>query len=88
MSKLILFDFQCTTCDAVFEELVTTDTVSFNCHECDGAAVRIISGTHIDPKLGVSNDFPTMARRWEKKTRQRAKRDNSDYHTNQNLWMH
>lgn len=88
MAKLILFDFECTSCGLVFEDLVPADTLGCNCHECDGAGVRLITGTHIDPKLGVSNDFPSMARKWAKKQRKRAKQDNSDYHTNPNLWMY
>lgn len=84
MSKLILFDFECTKCANVFEELVPAEKLTHPC-ECGAEAVRFISGTHVDPKMGLTNDFPTMARKWEKRTRQRAKIDNID---GPNLWMH
>lgn len=87
MSKLILFDFECPK-GHIFEELVTQDTGGCECPRCGELARRMITGTHIDPKLGVSNDFPSMARKWAKKQRKRAKQDNSDYHTNPNLWMY
>lgn len=84
MSKLILFDFECRTCGDIFEDLVKSDKLEVPC-SCGGIAVRTISGTHLDPAMGLTNDFPTMARKWEKRTRQRAKIDNVD---GPNLWMY
>lgn len=84
MSKLILFDFECPE-GHVFEELIIPDNTTCECPRCGATAKRMISGTHLDPRMGLTNDFPTMARRWDKRTRQRAKIDNID---GPNLWMH
>jgi hypothetical protein len=82
----ILFDFGCTK-DAshVFEELVEPEVREQICPRCGELAKRMISGTHLDPKMGLTNDFPTMARKWERKTKQRAKTDKVD---GPNLWMY
>lgn len=84
MSKLILFDFECSAGHR-FEELVPANRKTIKCLRCQRNAERQISGTHLDPRMGLTNDFPTMARRWDKRTRQRAKVDNID---GPNLWMY
>lgn len=82
----ILFDFSCTgDASHVFEELVESECRELVCPRCGELAKRMISGTHLDPKMGLTNDFPTMARKWDKKTRQRAKTDKID---GPNLWMY
>lgn len=83
MSKLLLFDFECPE-GHIFEDLIQSNTNSVECPRCGTQAKRMISGTHLDPKMGLSNDFPSMARKWEKKTRQRAKTDKVG---GPNLWM-
>jgi hypothetical protein len=86
MSKKLLFDFGCTADPThVFEELIEPECRELTCPRCGELAKRLISGTHVDPKMGLTNDFPTMARKWEKKTRQRAKTDKVD---GPNLWMY
>lgn len=76
MSKLLLFDFECTACKHIFEDLQQlNDHAPVACTNCKAAAVRTISGTRLDPDMGLTNDFPTMADRWAKKTRGRAKND-------------
>lgn len=65
----ILYDFECTGCANVFEELVSKDKLTAPCPECGSAAARLISAPRIDPKLGVSRDFPTMADKWERRVR-------------------
>jgi hypothetical protein len=84
MSKLILFDFTCLG-GHTFEELVPSETQTCDCPVCGSSSKRIISGTHADPRMGLTNDFPTAAAKWEKKQRQRAKVDNID---GPNLWMY
>jgi hypothetical protein len=84
MSKLILFDFACPK-GHVFEDLVQPDAHELPCAVCGELAKRQITGTHTDPRMGLTNDFPTAAAKWERKQRQRAKIDNID---GPNLWMH
>lgn len=84
MSKLLLFDFKCPV-GHEFEELVPANRKNIKCTQCDKTATRQISGTHLDPRMGLTNDFPSMARKWEKKTRQRATTDKVD---GPNLWMY
>lgn len=77
MSKKLLFDFGCTADPShVFEELVEPETREQLCPRCGELAKRMITGTHTDPRMGLTNDFPTAARKWEKRTRERAHRDN------------
>lgn len=86
MSKLLLFDFECTACKHVFEDMQNlNDHEPLACTNCKGAAVRTISGTRLDPDMGLTNDFPSMAAKWAKKTRQRATTDKID---GPNLWMY
>lgn len=86
MSKLLLFDFACTASpEHVFEELVEPETREQVCPRCGELAKRMITGTHADPRMGLTQDFPTAAAKWEKKQRQRAKVDNIE---GPNLWMH
>lgn len=84
MSKLLLFDFECSG-GHIFEELVPSETQTCECPRCGSPSKRMITGTHADPRMGLDDDFPTAVRKWEKKTRQRAKKDNVD---GPNLWMH
>jgi hypothetical protein len=86
MSKKLLFDFGCTADpNHVFEELVEPECRELMCPRCGELAKRLITGTRTDPRMGLSNDFPTAARKWEKKQRQRAKEDNIE---GPNLWMY
>lgn len=86
MSKLLIFDFVCTKCGHSFEEMQEIDDhKDVPCTNCQDSAIRTISGTRIDPGLGVSTSFPSMAAKWDKKQRQRSKIDNIE---RDNLWMH
>lgn len=75
MSKLILFEFECPACKLAFDELAKYgETVP--CPKCGTPAVRLISAGHLDWKLGVqSSSFPTLADKWERIQRQKAKTD-------------
>lgn len=70
---MILFDFECPTCALVFEELVNKEKLTHECPECGSMAARIISTPRVDPRLGLSEDFPTMAAKWERSRRARHK---------------
>jgi len=86
MSKLILFDYHCTSCSHVFEVLAEyEDKQPKNCPECDGAGGRIISGTHLDPMMAMDGAFTTAVDKWAKKQKQRTRVDNID---GPNLWMY
>lgn len=86
MSKLLVFEFLCTKCGNSFEDLVDPITRELPCPNCNYSAGRIISAPRLDPKMGLSDDFPTMASKWEKRTRDRAKNDKLT--DNPNLWMY
>lgn len=70
-----MFDFQCGLCETVFEELVPSDVRQVKCPHCDmGHADRQISPVRSDWRnMGVSNDFPTAAGKWERMQRQKAR---------------
>ena len=70
---LILFDHQCNLCGHEFEELVDRANPRVECPLCgDSNVTRLVTGTHIDPRLGIHADaFPTMGDKWAKKQRQR-----------------
>lgn len=86
MSKLLYFDFVCSE-NHSFEELQQIeDNPVIPCPQCGLDAKRTISGTRLDPNMGLTNDFPSMAAKWEKKTRARAKNDKLT--DNHNLWMY
>jgi putative FmdB family regulatory protein len=75
MSKLILFEYECPSCNLAFEELAKyEDTVK--CPQCESEANRQISAGHLDWKLGVqSSSFPTLADKWAKMQREKARTD-------------
>lgn len=86
MAKLLLWDFQCPE-GHTFEDLQDYhDHTALPCPNCGKPSSRTISGTRLDPKMGLTNDFPTMAAKWEKRTRARARNDKLT--DNPNLWMY
>lgn len=70
MAKRLLFDFQCGACDHRFESLVTPDTKVKVCSECGSEARRLITGTHLDYRMGVDTNNTTMAAKWDKMHKQ------------------
>jgi|LakMenEpi03Aug12_release.lakeMendotaPanAssembly.Ray.scaffolds.fasta_scaffold1640677_2 hypothetical protein len=48
MSKLMMFDFRCTNCQHVFEDLVQPLTGNLPCVLCGHTANRVISPVRID----------------------------------------
>jgi putative FmdB family regulatory protein len=71
----ILFDFECPHCGLSFEDFVNTSSPeTVNCSECATPATKQITGTRIDPRLGVHADaFSTMGDKWMKVREQRQK---------------
>ena len=69
--SLVLFDHECDICGHIFEELVDRDGASPSCPECTSYSThRLLSPLRLDPRLGVSRDFPSMADKWEKNRKQ------------------
>lgn len=75
MSKLMMFDFTCQSCGHQFEELVQPTVKVLDCPKCGWKATRDISLGHLDWKMGVSGDMPTMAAKWDRIQRQKARVD-------------
>lgn len=71
----VLFDYDCSACAHEFEELVyRDDPKTIACPSCQKlTATRRIAAPTIDPRMGVSSTFSTMADRWAKVRRQRLK---------------
>jgi putative FmdB family regulatory protein len=74
---LRLFDFECldAACGHNFEELVKyEDSDAIRCPLCNSPTRRLIGAPTIDPRLGLdAASFPTMADKWARVRRQRAK---------------
>jgi len=69
-----MFDYLCTLCGDEFEELVEREHPDpVKCPLCGSSKTqRLITGTHIDPRLGLdAASFPTMGDKWARKQRQR-----------------
>jgi putative FmdB family regulatory protein len=66
-----LFDFQCQSCNEVFEEYTEYKKVSA-CPKCGMEADKIISAPHIYLE-GITGSFPGAALTWEKRHRIGAK---------------
>lgn len=59
MSKLILFDWRCKSCEAEFEELEHSDVFRLPCPKCGETALRIISCPRIDKTAMALQDGAT-----------------------------
>lgn len=80
MSKFILFDFECQSCQHVFDDMVKPDVHSAPCPRCAGDSKRLISAPRLDPRMGLDlAGNPTMAAKWEKIRKDRAKREAQHY---------
>ncbi len=71
---MILYDYRCPNCGGVFEALNSmTKRHCAVCPSCDSISTRFTrTAPTIDPRMGVDPDFPTMAKRWDKKQRLKA----------------
>jgi len=80
MSKLIFFDFRCTRCEHKFDKLVKSDVYVLPCPKCSKPSKRLISAPTIDPRMGLDIEGnPTMAAKWERTRKQRAKIEKKHY---------
>lgn len=87
MAKLFLYDFECSECGEVFEDMQDpSDNVPIECQKCHKiAASRTISPVRLDWQMGIDGGFPTAVDKWAKIQKDRARRDNM---SGPNLWMH
>ena len=75
MSKFILFEFKCDSCNKRFDDLVQPDKHDTPCPVCETVSRRVISSPHFDMRMGVDPDFSTMASKWDKMHQQGRKVD-------------
>lgn len=71
-----LYEFECKNedCKTRFDEYVTYEDIpTVKCPECGTDTTRLYSPLRMDPRLGVDPSFPTMADKWARTRRQRAK---------------
>lgn len=75
-----LFEFKCSECDLIFEELTEYKKES-TCIECGGKADKIISTPKVHLE-GWSGSFPGAAMQWEKKHRVSKPKNEQFYFSN------
>ena len=68
-----LFEFKCSKCDEVFEELTEYKQES-SCPLCDSKADKIISSPRINLE-GYSRSFPSASDAWVKRHKLSVQRD-------------
>ena len=62
---MMMFDFECTKCAKVFEDLVPSSTTNVPCVDCKGKALRLIAAPRIDWKhMGTDPSFPSAYKKW------------------------
>lgn len=84
---MILFDFRCTKCALIFEELVNAGDYWCPCPNCKANAQRIMSPVRIDrSRIALSNSAsPESIRHFDRVHKQRRQleeksfRDHGDY---------
>lgn len=81
MSKLMMFDFECSTCEKVFEDLVSADTQTLPCPSCKGTACRLVAAPRIDwLHMGLDPAFPSAYEKWGDAKTQHHKTDKGSMH--------
>lgn len=68
-----LFEFKCSSCESIFEELTEYKLIS-TCPSCNFTANKIISSPRIVLE-GHSGSFPGAASAWEKKHKQQLAKE-------------
>lgn len=81
MSKLILFDFRCTKCEHVFEELVKPGEYWTQCPRCGSNAQRQMSTPRIDrTRIALTNNAsPESIAHFERIHKQRTEKENRTF---------
>jgi putative FmdB family regulatory protein len=81
MSKFILFDFRCLSCNNVFDDMVKPNVYEAPCPECGSSNVtRLMSAPRLDPRMGLDPEGnPTMGDKWAKIRKDRARQEKAHY---------
>lgn len=80
MSKLIMFDFKCASCDATFEDLVQPDIRELQCPVCGATARRQISPVRLDyAQMAMSEGMPSAADHFARVHRERKAIEERSY---------
>ena len=59
------YDYECSACGKVFEEMVANEEEELPCTSCTGKAKRLISVSHIDwRRMGLDPGFPSAYEKW------------------------
>lgn len=75
---LRIFEFRCSECDAITDELVSPDIHEVSCAACGGSAKRIISAVRIDWQAfvhGPNASEPAISK-WDKMRKQKLDIEN------------
>lgn len=77
----LLDDYQCRSCQRVFEELADRNAPeTVKCPQCGQFnPERLITGTRIDPRLGCDPAYATLGDRWVKRRDQQKKIEERRY---------
>lgn len=79
MSKFMLFEFRCPSCNKKFDAMVKPDIREAPCTNCGTTGKRVISTPRLDPRMGLDPDFATMGDKWARIREQRAKIEKKHY---------
>lgn len=80
MSKLLMFDFRCTSCEHKFDDLVKSDIHSIPCVKCGSEAKRLIATPRFDPRMGLDPEGnPSAGAKWAKIRKDRAKQEREHF---------
>lgn len=73
---LMMFDFECSACGKVFEDLVDSKLEEAPCAGCKGKANRLIAAPRIDWKhMGLDPAFPSAYEKWGNEVQKHHKED-------------
>lgn len=61
------YEYHCDQCGESFDRVQKIKDREYACCQCGYSAKKVMSACHFDPRMGVDPDFPTAARKWDKK---------------------
>lgn len=77
----MIFDFECSACSKVFEDLVESDVQNLPCVDCTGNSVRLIAAPRVDwRRMGLDPAFPSAYEKWGNAQTQHHKTDLGSMH--------
>lgn len=80
MSKLLMFDFKCASCDVTFEDLVQSEIRQLECPKCGATACRQISPVRLDyTGMATQEGFPSAADHFSRTHRERKAIEDRSY---------